>query len=91
MSIIAPTLLLFYATSVFWYPTTFLGSLPNYPEWTLLLFVFAVVNPWDLWRLYFMETLTEQSVSPQAYFPATRPHIPKKGLAVVFVNGTTVH
>lgn len=31
------------------------------------------------------------SVSPQTHFPATRPHIPKKRLAVVFVNGKTVH
>ena len=33
-----------------------------------------------------METHTEQSISPQAYFPATRPRIPRKARTYSFVN-----
>jgi hypothetical protein len=45
----------FYATT-----TTSLLPLPKYPEWTCLRFVFVVQIQWDIWRLYFMETYTEQ-------------------------------
>ena len=38
-----------------------------------------------------METLTEQSISPQAYFPATRPQIPQTPCLSLFVNIRSIY